>query len=189
MWRADNSAAVVNAEAVYLMPWCASNRDFSPLRISMVSATEGSLTSTFWKRRDSAESFSKMPRYSTNVVAPIQRNWPLANAGLSRLEASSVPPDAEPAPISVWISSINSTALGLSLRALSTPFRRCSKSPRYLVPASRAPMSSEYTVASARTSGTSLSTMRRARPSAMAVLPTPASPTRSGLFLRRRQRI
>jgi hypothetical protein len=33
------------------------------------------------------------------------------------------------------------------------------------------------------------STMRLARPSAMAVLPTPASPTSSGLFLRRRQRI
>ena len=33
------------------------------------------------------------------------------------------------------------------------------------------------------------STMRRARPSAMAVLPTPGSPTNSGLFLDRRQRI
>ncbi len=31
--------------------------------------------------------------------------------------------------------------------------------------------------------------MWRARPSAIAVLPTPASPTSSGLFLRRRQRV
>ena len=36
--------------------------------------------------------------------------------------------------------------------------------------------------------GTLPSWMRRARPSAMAVLPTPGSPTRSGLFLRRRHR-
>ena len=37
---------------------------------------------------------------------------------------------------------------------LSTAFRRCSKSPRYLVPASRAPMSRAKTWASARISGT-----------------------------------
>ena len=35
-------------------------------------------------------------------------------------------------------------------------------------------------------SGTSPSTMRRARPSTMAVLPTPGSPMRTGLFLVRR---
>ena len=39
------------------------------------------------------------------------------------------------------------------------------------------------------TSGMSPSTIILARPSAMAVLPTPASPTNNGLFLRRRQRI
>ena len=38
-------------------------------------------------------------------------------------------------------------------------------------------------------SGTSLRWMRRARPSAMAVLPTPASPISTALFLRRRARI
>ena len=35
-----------------------------PMRISTVSATDGSATSIFWKRRASAWSFSKMPRYS-----------------------------------------------------------------------------------------------------------------------------
>ena len=40
-----------------------------------------------------------------------------------------------------------------------------------------------------RFSGTSPSTMRWAIPSAMAVLPTPASPTSTGLFLVRRERI
>jgi hypothetical protein len=39
------------------------------------------------------------------------------------------------------------------------------------------------------TSGTSPSTILRARPSAIAVLPTPGSPTNSGLFFCRRQRI
>ena len=43
-------------------------------------------------------------------------------------------------------------------------------------------MSSWKIVESANTSGTSPITMRRARPSAMAVLPTPGSPTKSGLF-------
>ena len=44
-------------------------------------------------------------------------------------------------------------------------------------------------VASSMISGTSPSTIILASPSAIAVLPTPASPTNSGLFLRRRQRI
>ena len=100
-----------------------------------------------------------------------------------------MPPDAAPAPMSVWISSMNKTALGRSFSALSTPLRRCSKSPRYLVPANSAPMSSEYTTESFSTSGTSFCEMRQARPSAIAVFPTPASPTNRGLFLRRRHKI
>jgi hypothetical protein len=47
-------------------------------------------------------------------------------------------------------------------------------------------MSREKTVAFLSTSGTSPCTMRRARPSAIAVLPTPASPTNNGLFFCRR---
>jgi hypothetical protein len=34
------------------------------------------------------------------------------SAGLSRLEASSVPPEAAPAPMRVWISSMKRIALG-----------------------------------------------------------------------------
>ncbi len=44
----------------------------------------------------------------------------------------------------------------------------------------------DQTVERDRTSGTVPSTMRLAKPSAIAVLPTPASPASSGLFLRRR---
>jgi hypothetical protein len=54
MKRAESSAAVVSASLAYFTPWCCSKRDFNPFRISTVSATDGSGTSTFWKRRDSA---------------------------------------------------------------------------------------------------------------------------------------
>ena len=40
------------------------------------------------------------------------------SAGLSRLLASSVPPEAAPAPISVWISSMNRIAFGWSFSVL-----------------------------------------------------------------------
>ena len=54
-----------------------------------------------------------------------------------------VPPLAEPAPMMVWISSTNRMAPGIFLIDASTLFRRFSKSPRYLVPATSAPRSSE----------------------------------------------
>src|SRR5437762_4863799 len=38
----------------------------------MVASTLGSSTSTFWKRRSSAASFSMFLRYSSSVVAPMQ---------------------------------------------------------------------------------------------------------------------
>ena len=55
---------------------------------------------TGWKRRSSAGSFSTCLRYSSSVVAPMQRNSPRASCGLSRL-AASVAPSAPPAPIRV----------------------------------------------------------------------------------------
>ena len=64
MKRAASSAALVSAAGAYLTPWCCSKRVFRPFRISIVSAIDGSGTSTFWKRRDSAWSFSKICRYS-----------------------------------------------------------------------------------------------------------------------------
>ena len=66
---------------------------------------------------------------------------------------------------------------------------RSSNSPRYLVPATSEPMSSVRTRLFSSVSGTSPLTMRCARPSTMAVLPTPGSPIRIGLFLVRRERI
>ncbi len=118
----------------------------------------------------------------------MQRSSPDASTGLIRLDASITPPEAAPAPMIVWISSINITAPSIWCSSANTALSRFSKSPRYFVPASNAPRSSEYIVASARILGTSLSVILSANPSAMAVLPTPASPTNSGLFLRLRHR-
>ena len=78
----------------------------------------------------------------------------------------------------------------LVLRSSSMIFlSRSSNSPRYLVPATSEPMSSVSTRLPSSVSGTSPATMRWARPSAMAVLPTPGSPISAGLFLVRRDRI
>ena len=107
-----------------------------------VSSTLGSSTSMRWKRRASARSFSRWPRYSWNVVEPMQRSRPEASAGLSRFDASMLPPLVAPAPTMVWISSMKRMRLGCFSSALMTALMRSSKSPRNLVPASSAPMSS-----------------------------------------------
>ena len=155
----------------------------------MVASTEGSSTMTFWKRRSSAASFSTYLRYSSRVVAPMQCNSPRANAGLSILPAS-IAPSALPAPTMVWISSMNTmiwpSAWAISL---STAFNRSSNSPRYFVPASNCAMSSDNTRFPFKVSGTSPFTMRCAKPSTIAVLPTPGSPINTGLFFVRRCRI
>src|SRR5256714_820366 len=153
----------------------------------MVSCTEGSSTSTGGKRRSGAASFSMCLRYSSSVVAPTARSSPRASIGLSMLPASTAP-SAAPAPTIVCSSSMKTmiwpSASAISLR---TAFRRSSNSPRYLEPATIAPMSSAIRRRSRSDSGTSPETMRWARPSTIAVLPTPGSPISTGLFLVRRE--
>ena len=154
--------------------------------MAIVSSTEGSPTSTFWKRRSSAASFSMYLRYSSSVVAPTQCSSPRASAGLSMLPAS-IAPSALPAPTMVCSSSMNRiTRPSCFERSFSTPFRRSSNSPRNLAPAISEPMSSERMRLSLSPSGTSPLTMRCASPSTIAVLPTPGSPISTGLFLVRR---
>ena len=70
-----------------------------------------------------------------------------------------------------------------------TALMRSSNWPRYLVPATIMARSSTTMRRSRSSSGTLPSTISWARPSTMAVLPTPASPSSTGLFLVRRQRI
>ncbi|MPM78151.1 hypothetical protein SDC9_125162 [bioreactor metagenome] len=149
----------------------------------MVSSTVGSSTSTDWKRRSSAGSFSIYWRYSSSVVAPIQWSSPRASIGLSMLPAS-MEPSVFPAPTMVWSSSINRMMRpSLSLTSFKTALSRSSNSPRYLAPATSAPISKEIMRLSFKPSGTSPCTIRAARPSTMAVLPTPGSPMSTGLFL------
>ena len=127
-------------------------------------------------------SFSKYFWYSSNVVAPIARSSPLAKAGFNIL-AASIAPSPPPAPTSVCISSIKRTiSPSAEVTSFTTAFNRSSNSPLYFAPAINAPISKENTILSFRFSGTSPSTIRCASPSAMAVLPTPGSPTNIGLF-------
>ena len=61
--------------------------------------------------------------------------------------------------------------------------RRSSNSPLYLAPASRLPRSKANNCVSFNVSGISLFIILCAKPSTIAVLPTPGSPIKTGLFL------
>src|SRR4029453_4134793 len=74
-----------------------------------------------------------------------------------------------------------------SVISFRTAFRRSSNSPRYFEPATSAPMSSATSCLPLSPSGTSPATIRCASPSTIAVLPTPGSPMRTGVFLVRRE--
>ena len=70
--------------------------------------------------------------------------------------------------------------------SFKTAFKRSSNSPLNLVPATIAPKSREIISLSIRDSGTSPEIIRWASPSTIAVLPTPDSPIKTGLFFVRR---
>ena len=60
----------------------------------------------------------------------MQRRLPDASAGFSRFDASIAPPEVAPAPITVWISSMNRMAPCMLSSSVTTAFSRSSKSPR-----------------------------------------------------------
>ena len=125
-------------------------------------------------------------RYSSKVVAPKQCNSPRANAGFNILPAS-IAPSALPAPTKVWISSMKMMVWPSSLdKSFNTAFKRSSNSPRNFAPAIKLAKSNTNRRLPFKDSGTSSLTMRCAKPSTMAVLPTPGSPINTGLFLVRR---
>src|SRR4028118_643055 len=147
------------------------------------SSTVGSSTSTGWKRRSSAASFSTCLRYSSSVVAPITWSSPRARAGLSMFEAFTAP-SAPPAPTMVWSSSIKRIMFFSSLwSSRIMALIRSSKSPRKRVPATSEPVSSARTRLPLRVSGMSSETILWASPSPTAVLPTPGPPTSTGVPL------
>ena len=129
-------------------------------------------------------------RYSFKVVAPMQCSSPRASIGFKMLAASKDESPPAPAPINVWISSMNRMIFpSLLATSFLTAFNRSSNSPRYFAPAIKEPTSSSKIVLSFKVSGTSPLKIRQARPSTTAVFPTPGSPIRTGLFLLLRERI
>ena len=126
-------------------------------------------------------------RYSRSVVAPIICSSPRASAGLRIVPASIAPPSAAPAPTTACSSSTNTTTDRRAATTSSiTAVSRCSNSPRYFVPATIPARSRATTRTSRSASGTSPATIRAAMPSTIAVLPTPGSPSSTGLFFVRR---
>ncbi len=126
-------------------------------------------------------------RYSSSVVAPTMRSSPRASIGLSMLPASIAPSPVAPAPTTVCSSSMNVTTWpSESLISSRTALSRSSNSPRYFAPATIAPGRATTSRLPRSDSGTSPATIRWARPSTTAVLPTPGSPISTGLFLVRR---
>ena len=157
-----------------------------------MSSTVGSATRTGWKRRASAASFSMCLRYSSSVVAPMTCSSPRASAGLSMLPASiAALAAAAPAPTRVCSSSmktISSSPVRPDLvddLASAAPRSRRGSGCRRPGRPGRAGRPACRAASAARRRRT----MRWARPSTMAVLPTPASPISTGLFLVRRDRI
>ncbi len=155
----------------------------------MVSSTVGSSTITGWNRRSKAASFSMYWRYSSKVVAPMQCSSPRANMGFSIFPAS-IAPSVLPAPTMVCSSSMNRIIWPFDfLTSSKTAFNRSSNSPRYFAPAKSAPISRANNFFSFKPSGTSPRTILCAKPSTTAVLPTPGSPIKTGLFLVLRDKI
>ena len=126
-------------------------------------------------------------RYSFSVVAPIHCSSPRARAGFKMLAVSS-DPWVLPAPTIVCISSMK-RIMSLPFSSLMIVLIRSSNSPRNFVPATSEEMSSEKIRLCNSVYGTFFWIIRRASPSTMADLPTPASPISTGLFFLRRPRI
>ena len=183
IYLSDKTAALTKAPSWILTPWNTSYLSLRPLRIDIVSSTDGSLTITGWNLLSNALSFSIYCLYSSKVVAPIQWSSPLANIGFSIFPAS-IAPSVFPAPTIVWSSSINKMISPLLFfTSSSTAFNLSSNSPLYFAPATNEPRSRENIFLSFNPSGTSPFTIRCAKPSTAAVLPTPGSPISTGLFL------
>ena len=178
--RTERLTQAAKASSVKFTPWCSSYLGQSPLSISSASSSVGSSTRIFENLLSSAASFSMYFLYSSSVVAPISLIPHLARAGFMMFAASTLP-SAEPAPTMVCISSIK--RITLSSSSSSMAFSLSSNSPLYLVPAITEPSSSRMSRTFLSSSGTFPSAILEASPSTIADLPTPGSPTSTGLFL------
>ena len=116
---------------------------------------------------------------------------PRDNAGfkMSAIPFEPLPSPIPPAPKIWWISSKNKITLPRSLTSLIKFWMFSSKLPRNCVPASRPEISMLIISLFLIAAGTSPLTIAWAKPSTTAVFPTPASPTKTGLFFVRRDKI
>ena len=139
-------------------------------------------TNTGWKRRASAASLQR--------VSCIHRGWSRrCNAAAARQRGNGVGGVHRAVSLAgthdgVHLIDEQNVGARRGGTSCNTPFRRSSDSPRYFAPAIIAPMSRRQNCPAG--SRASPLTMRCARPSTIAVLPTPGSPISTGLFLVRR---
>jgi len=178
----ESSTAAFIASSVIFTLWWASYLSLKPSRIFTASSSDGSFTITGLNLLSRAASFSMYFLYSLVVVAPTTCISPLARSGFNMFAASTAP-SAEPAPTIVWISSINSITSPAFFTSSSDFLILSSKSPLYFAPAIIPDISMLTTLLFFNVSGTSPATIFSARPSAIAVFPTPGSPIKQGLFL------
>jgi len=97
----------------------------------------GGSTSTGWKRRSSAASFSMCLRYSSSVVAPRQCNSPRASIGFKEVARVHRAFGLAGAHDEVELVDEQQDAPSLCLISASTALRRSSNSPRYFAPATK----------------------------------------------------
>ena len=105
---------------------------FQALRISTVSAIEGSATSIFWKRRDSAWSFLEDAAILVVGGCPDALQLARRQRRLEQVRRVERPPTRRRRRSGCGSLSMKRIAFGLSPSCFSTPLRRCSKSPRYI---------------------------------------------------------
>ena len=156
--------------------------------MQIVSSTVGWSTRTGWKRRSSAASFSMCLRYSSRVVAPMRVE--LA-AGEHRLEqvggVHRALGRARPDDRVELVDEEDDLALGV-LDLLQDGLEALLELAAELGAGDERAEVERDDALVLQPSGTSPRTMRWASPSTIAVLPTPGSPIRTGLFFVRRLR-
>ena len=180
------SSAAVGVAHVVVLPRSATCRPCEDAR--PCPRSDGSSTAIFCRRRCSARSFS-MCLNSSKVVEPMRRISPLGQDRLHQVrEVHGAAGGGAGADHRVQLVDEQDRLRAAASSAAISALKRSSKSPRKRVPASSAPrVEGEDLGVLEQLRARRPASRRCARPSTSAVLPTPASPTKTGLFLRRRQ--
>ncbi len=161
-----------------------------PRIIRIAFASSGSSTCTTWKRRVSAGSFSMYFLYSAQVVARDGAQRAARQRRLQQVGRVAGAGRAAGADQRVRLVDEQDDRLRARTAPRRSPGAAASRTrPSCCAPACSRPTSSARSDTSLSGGGTSPAAMRSAKPSTTAVLPTPASPVRIGLFCRRRIRM